>query len=67
MIVIKDLLASGLSLEFITAFNKMLEEFKKDKIGSLGLDKFILNNKLSIQQNRLIVKYFMQNLWEKLV
>jgi hypothetical protein len=44
----KDLLASGLSLEFITAFNKMFEEFKKGKIGSLGLDKFILNKKLSI-------------------
>lgn len=33
-ITLEDLLASGLSLEFITAFNKMFEEFERSEDGS---------------------------------
>ena len=60
MIALEDLLASGLSLEFITAFNKMFEEFERSEDGMPDLRNFIEENNLTDSQKRLMASYVKQ-------
>ena len=60
MTALEDLLASGLSLEFITAFNKMFEEFERSEDGMPDLRNFIEENNLTDSQKRLMASYVEQ-------
>lgn len=59
-ITLEDLLAAGLTLEFISAFNKMFEEFAASEEGEPDLRGFVEEGNLSDAQRRLVSRYVRQ-------